>query len=104
MFEKVNVPVLGIIENMSYHICSHCGHREEIFSTGGGEKAAKELGSPYLGGIPIYTPIRIGGDVGKPIVVMEPHAEQSETIRKIARQMAARNQYHPICRKYKTGN
>jgi len=89
MFEKVNVPVLGIIENMSYHICSHCGHREEIFSTGGGEKAAKELGTPYLGGIPIYTPIRIGGDVGKPIVVMEPHAEQSGTIRKIARQMAA---------------
>ena len=89
MFEKVNVPVLGIIENMSYHICSHCGHREEIFSTGGGEKAAHELGSPYLGGIPIYTPIRIGGDVGKPIVIMEPHAEQSETIRKIARQMAA---------------
>ncbi len=104
MFEKVNVPVLGIIENMSYHICSHCGHREEIFSTGGGEKAAKELGSPYLGGIPIYTPIRIGGDVGKPIVVMEPHAEQSETIRKIARQMAAQISITAICRKYKTGN
>jgi len=89
MFEKVNVPVLGIIENMSYYICSHCGHREEIFSTGGGEKAAGELGSPFLGGIPIYTPIRIGGDIGKPIVVMEPDAEQSSSIRQIARHMAA---------------
>ncbi|MBI1805431.1 MAG: iron-sulfur cluster carrier protein ApbC [Ignavibacteria bacterium] len=89
MFEKVNVPVLGIIENMSYHICANCGHREEIFSTGGGEKASKELGSPFLGAIPIYTPIRVGGDIGKPIVVMEPNAEQSKMIRQIARNMAA---------------
>jgi ATP-binding protein involved in chromosome partitioning len=89
MFEKVNVPILGIIENMSYHICGHCGHRENIFATGGGEKEAAALGAPYLGGIPIYTPIRIGGDKGTPIVVMEPAAEQSATIRQIARNMAA---------------
>jgi len=89
MFEKVNVPILGIIENMSYHICAHCGHREDIFATGGGQKAAEELGTPFLGGIPIYTPIRIGGDIGKPIVVLEPDAEQSQQIRQIARNMAA---------------
>ena len=89
MFEKVNVPILGIIENMSYHICGHCGHREDIFATGGGEREAKELGTPYLGGIPIYTPIRIGGDKGTPIVVMEPQADQARTIRQIARNMAA---------------
>ena len=89
MFEKVNVPVLGIIENMSYHVCAECGHREDIFATGGGEKASVELGVPFLGGIPIYTPIRIGGDIGKPIVVLEPKAEQSNMIRQITRNMAA---------------
>lgn len=89
MFEKVNVPVLGIIENMSYFICNHCGHREDIFHTGGGKKAAGELGVPFLGEIPIYTPIRIGGDVGKPIVISEPEAEQTKIIRQITRNMAA---------------
>lgn len=89
MFQKVNVPVLGIIENMSYYICNHCGHREDIFATGGGEKAAHELGVPFLGAVPIYTPIRVGGDIGKPIVIYEPHAEQSQIIRKISRNMAA---------------
>ena len=89
MFEKVHVPVLGIIENMSYHICSHCGHRENIFDTGGGRKAADELHVPFLGAVPLYTPIRVGGDTGKPIVVMEPDSEQSKTIRIIARNMAA---------------
>jgi ATP-binding protein involved in chromosome partitioning len=89
MFEKVNVSVLGIIENMSYHICGNCGHREEIFANGGGEKASGELGVPFLGSIPIYTPIRIGGDRGTPIVVMEPKAEQSKLIRQISKNMAA---------------
>jgi len=89
MFAKVNVPVLGIVENMSYHICSHCGHREEIFSYGGGKKAAEELGTSFLGEIPIYTPIRVGGDMGKPIVVLEPKSEQAQNIRQIARNMAA---------------
>lgn len=89
MFGKVNVPVLGMIENMSYHICRQCGHREDIFATGGGRKAAKELKIPFLGEIPIYTPIRVGGDCGKPIVVLEPESEQSQRIRQIARNMAA---------------
>ena len=89
MFGRVNVPVLGIIENMSYYICSHCGQREEIFATGGGRKAAEELRTPFLGEIPIYTPIRVGGDVGKPIVVSEPNGSQALAIRTIARNMAA---------------
>lgn len=89
MFEKVNVPVLGIIENMSYYVCAKCGHREEIFSYGGGRKASEELGTQFLGEIPIYTPIRVGGDSGKPIVVMEPSSEQAKNIVQIARNMAA---------------
>ncbi len=55
MFQKVNVPILGVVENMSYYICSHCGHREEIFSNGGGKKTAANFGVPFLGEIPIYT-------------------------------------------------
>jgi ATP-binding protein involved in chromosome partitioning len=89
MFEKLNVPVLGIIENMSYHICSQCGHREDIFATGGGQKASVELNTQFLGEIPIYTPIRVGGDTGKPIVVSEPQSAQAAIIRQIARNMAA---------------
>jgi ATP-binding protein involved in chromosome partitioning len=89
MFETLNVPVLGIIENMSYYICSQCGHRENIFATGGGEKASAELKTQFLGGIPIYTPIRVGGDTGNPIVVSEPSSQQALIIRQIARNMAA---------------
>lgn len=89
MFEKVNVPLFGIVENMSYHICAQCGHREEIFAYGGGRKVAEELGIPFLGEVPIYTPIRVGGDTGKPIVVLEPNSEQASNIQQIARNMAA---------------
>lgn len=88
MFEKVNVPVFGIIENMSYFICSECGHREDIFSSGGGGKTAKELNVPFLGEIPIYTNIRIGCDIGKPILFSEPESTQSKIIRQIARNLA----------------
>jgi ATP-binding protein involved in chromosome partitioning len=89
MFQRVEVPVLGIIENMSYYICSKCGHREEIFDSGGGRKAAKELGVALLGEIPINTQIRIGSDTGKPIVILNPEAEQSKIIRQMTRSMAA---------------
>ncbi len=89
MFQKVNVPIFGVVENMSYYICSHCGHREEIFSNGGGRKTAEKFGVPFLGEIPIYTPIRIGGDTGKPIVLMEPESEQAQLIQSVARRLAA---------------
>jgi ATP-binding protein involved in chromosome partitioning len=89
MFERVNVPILGIIENMSYYVCRHCGHREEIFDNGGGRRAAEELGVPFLGEIPLYTNIRMAGDKGRP-VVLDPDAEiQRKAIQLIARNMAA---------------
>ena len=74
---------------MSYFVCSHCGQREEIFSHGGGKRTAENFGVPFLGEIPIYTPIRIGGDTGKPIVVMEPESEQAQLIQSIAKRLAA---------------
>ncbi len=89
MFEKVNVPILGIIENMSYFICSHCGQREEIFSYGGGRKEAQKLGAVFLGEIPIDTKIRIGGDVGVPLVAQDKNSPQSTAIKNIARNMVA---------------
>jgi ATP-binding protein involved in chromosome partitioning len=89
MFEKVNVPILGIIENMSYFICTHCGERENIFDYGGGRRAADELGVPFLGEIPIYTSIRVAGDTGKPIVLDSTAGPQAEIIFAIARAMAA---------------
>lgn len=89
MFEKVNVPILGVVENMSYYVCGHCGHRDEIFDNGGGRRAAEELGAPFLGEIPIYTSIRQSGDTGKPIVVDDRFPVQSDAIRQIARNMAA---------------
>jgi ATP-binding protein involved in chromosome partitioning len=84
MFQKVNVPLLGIVENMSYYVCGHCGTREEIFSHGGGERAADTLKIPFLGRIPIDSAIRRGGDEGKPIVVANPDSPQSQAFRSIA--------------------
>jgi ATP-binding protein involved in chromosome partitioning len=74
---------------MSYFICSNCGHREEIFDYGGGKRTAEELGVPYLGEIPLDTKIRIGGDLGAPIVASEPDSPNAQIIRQIARQLAA---------------
>lgn len=89
MFQKVNVPIFGIVENMSYYVCKHCGEREEIFDNGGGKRAAEELSVPFLGEIPIYTSIRVGGDKGKPIVLDEAHKVQGDIIQTIARNLAA---------------
>jgi ATP-binding protein involved in chromosome partitioning len=84
MFQKVNVPLLGIIENMSYYVCAHCGTRDEIFSHGGGKRAAEKLGIPFLGNIPIDPAIRAGGDSGMPLVVGNPDSPQSKAFRSIA--------------------
>ena len=84
MFQKVNVPLLGIIENMSFFVCGHCGERTEIFSHGGGERAAEKLGVPFLGSIPIDPAIRDGGDSGHPIVVANPASPQAAAFREIA--------------------
>ena len=84
MFQKVNVPLLGIIENMSYFVCGHCGERTDIFDHGGGERAAEKLGVPFLGRIPIDPAIRAGGDSGLPIVIADPDSPQSKAFREIA--------------------
>jgi ATP-binding protein involved in chromosome partitioning len=89
MFEKVNVPVLGMIENMSYFIAPDTGMRYDLFSHGGGAKAAAEMGVPFLGEIPFVEEIRIGGDEGQPATIRNPESESSENIRKIARALAA---------------
>jgi len=87
MFQKVNVPLLGIVENMSYFVCGHCNERTEIFSYGGGERAAEKLGVPFLGRIPIDPAIRDGGDSGHPIVVADPESPQAEAFRTIAQKV-----------------
>ncbi len=89
MFKGVNVPLLGVIENMSYYICRHCGEREEIFSHGGGQRAAEKLGVPFLGAIPIDPAIRAGGDEGMPIVIADPDSPQTKAFKDIASKIAS---------------
>jgi ATP-binding protein involved in chromosome partitioning len=89
MFEKVNVPVLGIVENMSYFIAPDTQKRYDIFGSGGGEKLAAELSVPFLGGIPIDTRIREGGDNGKPLVYAFPETEHATKIVEISRNLAS---------------
>jgi len=88
MFRKVNVPVLGIIENMSYFICRHCGQREEIFGHGGGKRTAEMLGVPFLGEVPIDPKVVIGGDTGEPIVVLDPESAAAKAFQELAVQIA----------------
>jgi ATP-binding protein involved in chromosome partitioning len=84
MFEKVEIPILGIIENMSYYKCPACGHTDEIFSHGGGKRLAQEVGTQFFGEIPIDTRIRFGGDAGVPIVVASPDSENANRFMQIA--------------------
>jgi ATP-binding protein involved in chromosome partitioning len=90
MFEKVEVPVLGIVENMALHRCSNCGHVEHIFGAGGGERMAAEYGVALLGSLPLDIRIREETDGGRPTVVAEPDGELARTYRGIARRAAAR--------------
>ncbi|MDE0310160.1 MAG: iron-sulfur cluster carrier protein ApbC [Acidiferrobacterales bacterium] len=90
MFEKVKIEVLGIVENMSVHICSQCGHQEHIFGQGGGERMASDYGISYLGGVPLDGRIRSDADGGKPTVVSDPDGEIASQYQQIARTMAAR--------------
>lgn len=88
MFQKVHVPVLGIVENMSFFECPHCHEKTEIFSRGGGKAAAEKLGVSFLGEVPIDPAIREGGDAGMPIVVADPKSPQAEAFMKIAKTLA----------------
>ncbi len=90
MFEKVEVPILGIVENMSIHICSNCGHEEHIFGEGGGMRMAEQYGVGFLGALPLDIRIREETDSGKPTVVAEPDHRISQIYREIARKTAAK--------------
>ncbi|MBI2118580.1 MAG: Mrp/NBP35 family ATP-binding protein [Elusimicrobia bacterium] len=89
MLQQTNVKLLGIIENMSYHLCSHCGSREEIFGYGGVKAASKNLGIPFLGEIPLETSIREQADKGNPIVLAKPESPAAKIYLEIARNLAA---------------
>jgi ATP-binding protein involved in chromosome partitioning len=89
MFEKVEVPVLGIIENMAMHTCSHCGHVEHLFGQGGGERMAAQYGVPLLGSLPLDIAIREQADAGQPVVVAAPDSAVAQAYRQTARVMAA---------------
>jgi len=84
MFERVEVPVLGIIENMSYFICPHCGERSDIFGHGGAAHEANKLGVPFLGGVPLHMDIRSSSDLGQPIVASEPDGPHAAVYRDLA--------------------
>lgn len=90
MFEKVHVPVLGIVENMSTHICSNCGHEEHIFGSGGGERMAEQYKVDLLGALPLDRRIREEADSGQPTVAAEPESAISQIYREIARKAAAK--------------
>ncbi len=88
MFEKVGVPILGIVENMAVHVCTQCGHIEHIFGTDGGRNMATQYGIDYLGALPLAMQIRIQADGGKPTVVAEPDSEVSAIYKSVARRVA----------------
>jgi ATP-binding protein involved in chromosome partitioning len=89
MFRKVNVPVLGIVENMSYFLCPHCGERTDIFAHGGARVEAERLGVPFLGEVPLDSVIRATSDAGSPVVVSEPAGAQAAIFRAIAANVVA---------------
>jgi len=89
MFRKVDVPVLGIVENMASFVCPKCGHETAIFRSGGGERTARELGVPFLGSIPLDPAIAEGGDAGQPIVVAQPDGVHARAFERLAQGLAA---------------
>ena len=90
MFEKVGVPILGLVENMAVHICTQCGHAEHIFGADGGKKMAATYGMDYLGALPLNMQIRLQADSGKPTVVADPDGEVAAIYKAMARQVAVK--------------
>jgi ATP-binding protein involved in chromosome partitioning len=88
MFEKVGVPILGIVENMAVHVCTNCGHVEHIFGADGGKKMATEYGMDYLGALPLNMQIRVQADSGRPTVIADPDGEVAGIYKAVARQVA----------------
>jgi ATP-binding protein involved in chromosome partitioning len=90
MYQKLNIDTLGLVENMSYYTCGNCHHEADIFGHGGGEALAVAMDVPFLGRLPIYEPVRSGGDEGRPVVVAEPNSLASQAFMKMATRVAAR--------------
>lgn len=90
MFRRLDIPIVGIVENMSYGTCPHCGHKLEVFGAGGAKEAAKEMQSYFLGEIPLNTDVRIHGDEGRPIIVANPKSPSAEAFRALGRTVAGR--------------
>jgi ATP-binding protein involved in chromosome partitioning len=90
MFEKVNIPILGIVENMAIHVCSKCGHAEHIFGEGGGERMARDYNVSLLGSLPLDVRIREQADSGHPTVVSDPGSRAAQIYREIARKVAVK--------------
>jgi ATP-binding protein involved in chromosome partitioning len=90
MFEKVGVPILGLVENMSVYVCPNCGHTEHIFGADGGRKMSAEYGVDYLGALPLNLSIREQADSGRPTVVSDPDGEIAAIYKSVARQMAVK--------------
>jgi ATP-binding protein involved in chromosome partitioning len=89
MYQKLNIPTLGIVENMSHFVCPACHHESDIFGRGGGERMADSMNVPFLGRVPIYEPIRVGGDTGVPIVIGEPDSPAARALMDVASRTAA---------------
>lgn len=89
MFRKVNVPILGVVENMAVHHCSQCGHEEHVFGVGGGERIAKDYGTSLLGALPLALTIREDADTGKPTVISDPNSTITRSYQSIANAVAA---------------
>ncbi len=88
MYQKLNIPVIGVVENMSYFACSGCGKEADIFGKGGGEALALELGVPFLGAIPLSEPVRTGGDAGTPVVLSAPDSPAAVALTSVANRVA----------------
>ncbi|CAG0983646.1 Iron-sulfur cluster carrier protein [Anaerolineae bacterium] len=89
MFKKLEVPVIGVVENMSYFLCPHCNERTDIFAHGGAHKMADKYGAPFLGEIPLDVAIRVGGDNGKPVTAINPNSPYAQAFIRIAQAVAA---------------
>jgi ATP-binding protein involved in chromosome partitioning len=90
MFEKVGVPILGIVENMAVHVCEKCGHAEHIFGEDGGKRLAEQYQADYLGALPLNLSIRLQADSGNPTVVSDPDGEIAGIYKAVARQVAVK--------------
>ena len=88
MYRKLNIPVIGLIENMSHFACPECGHESDLFGRGGGETLARDLSVPFLGAIPLHAPVRKGGDTGVPVVIGEPDSPPARALVAAAERVA----------------